>query len=90
MTTLVSCSPPAQRNDLVSCSLGNPYKNKSLETLKLRFAATSLGDIESMLEFRVWANSTSHEDEELNNADKIIVTVIKKAELGIYGYAELN
>jgi len=47
----------------------------------MRFDASALKDIETRLDFNVWANSTSTEYEEQNNFNSVIVTVVKVAEL---------
>ncbi|ODN00073.1 Integrin alpha-PS1 [Orchesella cincta] len=74
---------------LVSCPLGNPYKRHAdFRYLRLRFDAGNLKDIETKLEFEVWANSTSIDDDEQNNHKTVTATVIKMAELSIAGTGE--
>ncbi|CAG7719954.1 unnamed protein product [Allacma fusca] len=83
----IGCSPlPA--SDLVICPLGNPYKSTSLLQLKVRFASSNLKDIETRLDFDIWVNSTSFEQDEQNNRDHVTATVIKRAELQIFGRSE--
>lgn len=51
----------------------------------LKFDAKNLKDIETRLDFHVWANSTSIETDDQNDGVHLIVTVIKMAELSIQG-----
>lgn len=51
----------------------------------LKFDAKNLKDIETRLDFHIWANSTSIETDEHNDQVHLVVTVIKKAELSIQG-----
>jgi len=70
----------------VACSLGNPYKNTGeMQTIRLKFDARNLQDIESRLDFHVFVNSTSNETELENDFDDLTVIVIKLAELSIQG-----
>lgn len=70
----------------MSCPLGNPYKKHAgFRDLRLRFDAGNLKDIETKLEFDVWANSTSIDTEEKNHHQTVTATVIKMAELSIQG-----
>ncbi|XP_049862798.1 integrin alpha-PS1 isoform X1 [Schistocerca gregaria] len=79
------CRP--YNSTLVSCSLGNPFKRDMPAKLTVRFDPRGLDDIESLLEFRVFANSTSTE---VNPQDplKLHIAVIRKAELSIRGLVQ--
>lgn len=71
---------------LFICPLGNPYKkSRGLESFSLRFDANGLKDIETRLDFQLWANSTSLETDDQNNRLNVSVTVVKLAELIING-----
>lgn len=54
----------------------------------LKFDAKNLKDIETRLDFHVWANSTSIETDDQNDGVHLIVTVIKMAELSIQGWVD--
>lgn len=82
----LDCKP--FNNTLVLCNLGNPFKKDIPTNILIRFDPKELEDTESMLEFRVFANSTS---EEINQQDplKLHTHVIRKAEISIKGYGKI-
>lgn len=47
----------------------------------MRFDASSLKEIQTRLDFNVWANSTSIEWDDQNNFNSVVVVVVKVAEL---------
>lgn len=71
---------------IVACTLGNPLKRDATAQVLLRFDPRALDDAEPQLLFKVFANSTS---KQITPREKSIlrVTVIKKAELSIRGWA---
>ena len=80
----LGCTP--YNASLVSCPLGNPYKKQAdYRYIRLRFDAGNLKDIETKLEFDVFANSTSIDTDEHHNNKTVTATVIKTAELSIQG-----
>jgi len=81
----LTCNP--FNSTLVACSLGNPLTSEQPPVeLQLRFDPKALDDAQSRLEFRVWANSTSVE-EEPQDPLLLTATVVKRAELSLKGLA---
>ncbi|XP_034256700.1 integrin alpha-PS1 isoform X2 [Thrips palmi] len=80
----LSCNP--FNNTLVVCAIGNPFNKGSLANLLLRFNPKHLDDTQTMLEFIVFANSTSQEVEKKDPLH-LMAAVVKRAELQITGSA---
>ncbi|KAK3914130.1 Integrin alpha-PS1 [Frankliniella fusca] len=80
----LNCNP--YNTTLVVCAIGNPFNKDSSVNLLLRFNSKSFDDTQPLLEFVVFANSTSqevHKKEPLH----LITAVVKRAELQITGSA---
>lgn len=80
----LSCNP--YNTTLVVCAIGNPFNKDSSANLLLRFNPKSLDDTQPLLEFVVFANSTSQEVE-YKEPLHLITAVVKRAELQITGSA---
>lgn len=78
----LTCNP--HNNTLVVCSLGNPLAKDIPVDLQLRFDPKTLADSQSHLQFIVFANSTSIE-EEPQEPLVLTATVVKSAELSLKG-----
>lgn len=74
---------------LVACSIGNPFKKDKMVNIQVRFDPKGLEDNESLLDFVIFANSTSKEVTE-KKPTLLQATVLKRAELSIKGYAFLT
>ncbi|XP_046678845.1 integrin alpha-PS1 isoform X2 [Homalodisca vitripennis] len=82
----LTCNP--FNSTLVACSLGNPLtRDQEAVELQLRFDPRELDDSQSLLEFTVWANSTSVV---VNPQEPLVLraTVVKRAELSLKGVAK--
>lgn len=80
----LNCNP--HNTTLVVCAIGNPFNKDSSVNLLLRFNSKFFDDTQPLLEFVVFANSTSqevHKKEPLH----LITAVVKRAELQITGSA---
>ncbi|XP_054286091.1 integrin alpha-PS1-like isoform X2 [Macrosteles quadrilineatus] len=81
----LTCHP--FNSTLVACSLGNPLSSDHPPVhLQLRFDPKDLPDSQSRLEFIVFANSTSVE-EDPQGPLTLAATVVKRAELSLKGLA---
>ena len=58
--------------------------------MAIRFDTSSLKDIESRIDFNIWANSTSVEFDTQNDYAQLSATVVKLAELSIRGYVHYH
>ncbi|XP_050530461.1 integrin alpha-PS1 isoform X2 [Daktulosphaira vitifoliae] len=83
-TKQIDCNP--FNKTLVVCALGNPFKKSSISNIQLRFDPKQLDDSVKQLEFTVFSNSTSHEDDPQSPLN-LRANVIKKAELTLKGLA---
>ncbi|XP_050439552.1 integrin alpha-PS1 isoform X2 [Adelges cooleyi] len=83
-TKQVDCNP--FNKTLVVCALGNPFKKSSTSNIQLRFDSKELDDAVNRLEFVVFSNSTSHE-EDPQSPLILYANVIKRAELSLKGLA---
>lgn len=69
---------------MVSCNTGNPLKTNSAVTFQIKFDAKHLDDTETHLDFVVFSNTTSYE-EDPQEPSKLRVNVVKKAEVSLKG-----
>lgn len=71
---------------IVACTLGNPLRRDASAHVKLRFDPSGLEGPATTMMFRIFANSTS---KQINPRPSTVlnVTVVKKAELSIRGWA---
>lgn len=70
---------------MVACSLGNPFKRDSVAHVTLRFDPSAVEDSETLLNFWVFANSSSKQIHARDDT-LIRVDVVKRADLMIKGW----
>jgi len=78
----MSCTP--HNKTLIKCNIGNPFKQGTPANIQLRFDPKGLEDTESQLEFVVFANSTSNEQEP-QEPSVLYTSVIRRAEISVTG-----
>lgn len=70
---------------IVSCSIGNPFKKNSTMNVQVRFDPKGLEDDDSHLKFNVFANSTSKQRDDQLPQSFLKAYVLRTAELSING-----
>lgn len=70
---------------VVACQIGNPFKNGSEIKFQIKFDVKQIENSETKLNFMAFTNTTSL-DENRSDPIKIVIAVVKKAEVSLKGY----